>query len=91
MLRLKLALTMVTARVTEEADWTCNCLAVVPAIGHHISYVMFVMHGQQKCDMNVNEAVFPIYGIIFTMKCVTLPKKLHTLHTLKSIPAMSSE
>lgn len=32
------------------------CLAVVPAISHHFGYVMFALHGQQTCEMNVNEA-----------------------------------
>lgn len=69
---------------SDRESWTCRvnvwllCLAVDPAISHHSGYVMFAVHGQQTCEMNVNEADPSFSGITFIIKYMNPHKNSKT-------------
>lgn len=55
------------------------CLVLVQAISHHSGYVMFAVHVQQTCEMNVNEAASSFSYIVgsCSLPNTWIPQKSH--------------
>lgn len=62
------------------------------AISHHSSYVMFAVHGQQTCEMNVNEAAPSFCSFFFvgswSLSNIWTPPPPHSLKTNPALNAL---